>query len=281
MNYRHQFHAGNFADVAKHALLVVLLEALNKKPAAWCYYDTHAGAGGYDLESAAARKTGESDAGIRHLWSRRGSLPAPLERLCRIVADLNPGLQDGEPPRYYPGSPWVAAALSREQDRLVLAELHENEADLLKQRFRGDKRVAVHERDGYEMLQALIPPAEKRGLALLDPPYEDPGEFETLAAGLIAAAGRWPGGVYALWYPLKEETSTKRFLRAVERSGLRKLLLTELRLPTTPGALAGSGLLILNPPWGMEAPMRECLEALARELGPKGSSAEVRWLVPE
>lgn len=281
MNYRHQFHAGNFADVAKHALLVLLLEALNKKPAPWCYYDTHAGAGGYDLESAAARKTSESDAGIRHLWSRRDSLPAPLARLCRIVADLNPELQGGEPPRYYPGSPWVAAALAREQDRLVLAELHENEAGFLRQRFRGDKHAAVHERDGYEMLQALIPPAEKRGLALLDPPYEDPGEFDKLATELIAAAGRWSGGVYALWYPLKEETATKRFLRAVERSGLRKLLLTELRLPSTPGALAGSGLLILNPPWGTEAPMRECLEALARELGPKGSSAEVRWLVPE
>jgi 23S rRNA (adenine2030-N6)-methyltransferase len=159
--------------------------------------------------------------------------------------------------------------------------MHESEAALLRQGFRGDPRVAVHERDGYEMLQALIPPAERRGLALLDPPFEEPGEFDKLANELMSAAGRWPSGIYALWYPLKEEAASRRFLRTLERSGLHKLLVTELRLPTTPGALAGSGLLILNPPWGTEAPMRECLEALARELGPKGSSAEVRWLVSE
>lgn len=281
MNYRHLYHAGNFADVAKHALLAALLDALNKKPAAWCYFDTHAGAGAYDLASVAARKTGEAATGIRRLWTQRGSLPGPLESLCRVVAELNPGLPAGEPPRYYPGSPAVAAALGREQDRLVLAELHEDEATLLKQCFNKDSRVAVHERDGYEMLKALVPPKERRGLALLDPPFEDAGEFDTLAETLLSVTERWPLGVNALWYPLKDDTASRRFLRRLERSGLRRLLLTELRLQAAPGALAGSGMLILNPPWGTESVLREALQVLARVLGPTGSEAQVRWLVPE
>ena len=281
MNYRHSFHAGNFADVAKHSLLLLLLEALGQKPAPWHYFDTHAGAGAYDLAGEAALRTGEAHGGILRLWLVRGSLPAPVERLCSIVAGLNPGLAPGELPRYYPGSPWVAASLARDSDRLTLAELHPEDAGSLKAEFQRDKRAAVHQRDGYEMLMALTPPPERRGLALLDPPYESPDEFARLVSALKASHARWPGGIYALWYPLKDEMARTRFLREVGRSGLRRILLTELRLSSQSDGLAGSGLLVVNPPWRSEAPMRECLAALAKLLGPETGSARVEWLVPE
>jgi 23S rRNA (adenine2030-N6)-methyltransferase len=281
MNYRHRFHAGNFADVVKHSLLLVLLEALGRKPSPWHYFDTHAGAGAYDLEGDDARRTGEAGGGILKLWAARGHLPPAAEALCNRVAELNPGLVPVAPPRYYPGSPWLAAALARESDRLTLAELHPEEAGDLKAEFKRDKRVAVHCRDGYEMLAALTPPAERRGLALLDPSYESPEEFARMAEAVISSYTRWPGGIYALWYPLKDESARKRFLRSMERSGLRRLLLTEFRLSTQADSLAGSGLLVLNPPWKSDGQMRECLAALVSVLAPGVGSSEVSWLVPE
>ena len=281
MNYRHSFHAGNFADVVKHSLLLLLLEALGQKAAPWHYFDTHAGAGAYDLAGDDAHRTGEALGGILRLWSARGHLPPAAEALCNRVAELNPGLVPTNPPRYYPGSPWLAAALARESDRLTLAELHPEEAASLKAEFKRDTRVAVHCRDGYEMLTALTPPAERRGLALLDPSYESPGEFERLMAAAVASHARWPGGIHALWYPLKDESARKRFLRSMERSGLRRLLLTEFRLSSQADSLAGSGLLVLNPPWKSDGQMRECLAALMPVLAPGVGGSEVSWLVPE
>ena len=281
MNYRHGFHAGNFADVVKHSLLTLLLEALNRKPAPWHYFDTHAGAGAYDLGGEDARRSGEAREGILKLWPARGSLPAAVERLCAVVAALDPGLAPGQAPRLYPGSPRVAAALARDGDRLTLAELQPEEARRLKAEFQRDKRVAVHCRDGYEMLQALTPPPERRGLVLMDPPYESADEFTRLVAALVAGHARWPSGIYALWYPIKDEPARKRFLRELERSGLRRILLTEFRLAAAADALAGSGLVVVNPPWQSEAEMRACLDALAKVLAPGSGSALVDWLVPE
>jgi len=279
MNYRHGFHAGNFADVVKHSLLVMLLEALDRKPAAWAYLDTHAGAGAYDLHSEAAQRTGEALRGIGRLWAARGELPAAAERLCRIVAELNPGLAEGTLPRVYPGSPRVASALARPGDRLLLAELHPQEAYLLRGEMRDSACAAVHERDGYEMLKALTPPKERRGMVLMDPPYEKADEFETAAAALIEAHRHWSTGVYALWYPIKDDSARRRFLRRLEQSGLRKVLLTELYLPPQEAALSGTGLLVVNPPWQMDAQAKSCLAALGPVLGAERS--EVRWLVPE
>jgi 23S rRNA (adenine2030-N6)-methyltransferase len=281
MNYRHGFHAGNFADVVKHSLLVLLLEALGAKPSPWHYYDSHAGAGAYDLGGETARRSGEAQGGIRKLWAARGHLPAEAERLCGIVAALNPGLPAGAPPPTYPGSPRVALTLARDSDRLTLAELLSQEARLLKAEFKREPRVAVHERDGYEMLRALAPPAERRGLALLDPPYESPQEFEALVQAVVACHGRWPGGVYALWYPIKDEAARKRFLRSMEHSGLRRILLTEFRLGAGGEGLVGSGMLVLNPPWQSDGAMRECLEGLVPVLAPQTGRAEVGWLVSE
>lgn len=275
MNYRHAYHAGNFADVAKHTLLVLLLQALNRKPKPWRYYESHAGAGGYDLGSDVARRTGEAEGGILKVWPNRSVLPAAAAELCRIAAAENPG---EAAPRFYPGSPAIAAALARGHDRLVLAELHPEDAQILKQYFRRDARVAVHPRDGYEMVKALTPPKEKRGLVLIDPPYEQPDEFDTLAANLIALHERWPGGIFAAWYPLKDEPARRRFLRKLEHSGLRKLLLAELRLPDQAEGLAGSGMLIVNAPWQVDIEARENLAALASVFR---AEYQVSWLVPE
>lgn len=279
MNYRHGFHAGNFADVVKHALLVMLLEALNRKPAPWAYLDTHAGAGAYDLHSEAAQRTGEALGGIGRLWPVRDKLPAAAAGLCRIVAALNPDLPEGTLPRVYPGSPRIAAALARPEERLLLAELHPEEAYLLRGEMQGNKAAAIHERDGYEMLKALTPPKERRGLVLMDPPYEKADEFETAAAALIAAYRHWPTGVYALWYPIKDDSARRRFLRRLEQSGLRKILLTELHLSPQEGALSGTGMLIVNPPYKLDEEARDCLAALVPVLD--AGRSEVRWLVPE
>lgn len=279
MNYRHGFHAGNFADAVKHSLLAMLLEALDRKPAPWAYLDTHAGAGAYDLASEQARRTGEAQGGIGKLWAARGRLPAASERLCRIVADLNPDLAAGELPRVYPGSPRVAAALARPDDRLFLAELHPQEAYLLRGEMQGVAGAAVHERDGYEMLKALTPPKQRRGLVHIDPPYEKADEFESAAAALKTAHARWPTGLYALWYPIKDDSARRRFLRNVENSRIRKVLLTELTLPAQPEALYGTGMLIVNPPYKVDEEARACLAALVPILGAERS--EVRWLVEE
>ena len=279
MNYRHGFHAGNFADVVKHSLLAMLLEALNRKPAPWAYLETHAGAGAYDLHSEAARRTGEAAGGIGRLWAARGQLSPAAERLCRIVAELNPGAAAGDLPRVYPGSPRIAAALARSEDKLFLAELHPEEAYLLRGELRGSANAAVHERDGYEMLKALTPPKERRGLVLMDPPYERPDEFETVAAVLKSAHSRWPTGVYALWYPIKDDAARRRFLRKLEQSGIRKILLTELTLPAQPDTLYGTGMLIVNPPYKLDEEARQCLQVLVPIL--EAERSEVRWLVEE
>lgn len=281
MNYRHEFHAGNLADVTKHSLLAVLLAGLSRKDAPWHYFDTHAGAGGYDLSGDAARRSREAASGIARLWPARGRLPSAVERLCGVVSSLNPGLATGDLPRFYPGSPAVAAALARDQDRLTLAELHPDAARELKVRFQRDSRVAVHQRDGYEMLTALAPPRERRGLALLDPPYESPDEFERLVDCVSASHDRWPGGVYALWYPLKDDAARSRFLRRLERSGMRRILITELLVGGQSGGLVGSGLAVVNPPWQADDEIRDCLAVLARLLGSAGGRPDVHWLVPE
>lgn len=282
MNYRHEFHAGNFADLMKHTLLVILLQALNRKPSSWCYFETHAGSGCYDLQSKAAVKTREASDGIGRLWPQRSSAPVPIQELCEIVTRFNPDSRLDASPRFYPGSPCVAAALARAQDRLVLAELHPQEQRLLRERFRGDLRVAVHARDGYEMLKALVPPSERRGLVLMDPPFEQPDEFDTELQALRAAYARWPTGVYALWYPMKDENVVRSFYRKLAHAGIEHLLLAEFRVAAAAaGLFAACGMLVVNPPWQSEASMQAALQFLTAVLAPSGGGSTLRWLVPE
>jgi 23S rRNA (adenine2030-N6)-methyltransferase len=275
MNYRHAFHAGGINDVFKHAVLVVLLEHLLQKPTACCYIDTHAGLGRYDLTAEAADKTGEFRAGIGRLLA--GEPPPALARyadLVRAAQPAAPALQ------VYPGSPALAHALLRPHDRLVLVELHPEEAAGLRRQFRDDARVHVHHRDGYEALAAFVPPPERRGLVLIDPPYEERDEFETLVDAAARAHRRWPTGQFALWYPIKERGAVDRFHAALAATGLRKLLVVEF-LATPDDALKGSGLILINPPWRIEERLAALLEALGPALDRPAAAHRVDWLVPE
>ncbi len=278
MNYRHIFHAGNPADVMKHAVLALILDHLRAKPAPFCVLDTHAGIGRYDLASEPAQKTGEYADGIGRLFGV--PLPHPaLASYAGAVAAMNP---DGVL-RWYPGSPRLARAALRAQDRLLLAELHPDDAHTLKHEFAGDRSVAVHQTDAYVALKACLPPREKRGLVLIDPPFEQPDEFARMAEGLAAAHRRWPTGIYALWYPIKEQAAVWRFQDAVEKTAIPKILLAELTWhpEDTHLRLNGSGLLIVNPPWKLEETLRDLLPALHAALPTTGGGSSVSWLAPE
>jgi 23S rRNA (adenine2030-N6)-methyltransferase len=259
VNYRHAFHAGNFADCAKHALLVWMVRALGGKPAPFRVLDTHAGAGAYDLGSEGARRGGEWQAGIGRLLDVEGGPLADYVALVRAA---------GAPARY-PGSPALVRALLRPEDRLVCVELHPEEHAALRARFRADPQVAVHRRDGWEALRALTPFPERRGLVLMDPPFERPDEFERLSAGLASVARRFRGAVQAAWYPIKHRAPVRAFHAAVKATGLRDVVAAELwlREPTDPARLNGCGLLVANPPWGFEAAARDVLAALLDRLG--------------
>lgn len=279
LSYRHGYHAGNVGDVLKHAVLAWLIEALKKKPAPFAYLETHAGAGRYDLSAAQAEKTGEYREGIGLLWGREDT-PEVLVPYLSAVAALNP---PGEALRHYPGSPRVARHLLRPQDRMVLMELHGGEYPVLKQEFAGDKQVAVHHRDGYEGLKALLPPVEKRGLVLIDPSYEVKSEYAQVVAAVQAAHRRFAGGIIAVWYPVLARELTDGFKEAFRASGLRKILDVELTTrPEDSVGMRGSGMLVLNPPWQFDAAMEALLPRLARVLDPEHAGrGAVAWLVPE
>jgi 23S rRNA (adenine2030-N6)-methyltransferase len=280
MNYRHAFHAGNFADVLKHVVLSVLLESLSRKDKPWSYVETHAGRGRYALDGPEARRSAEWRDGIGRLAGAEG-LPGPVARFLDRVLGL-PGNEGGL--RVYPGSPLVARALMRPGDRAFFAELEPGEAAALKALFRGDAQVAVHHADGYQSLKALLPPTPRRGLVLIDPPYESRDELGRLPAVLAGAASRWPTGVLALWYPIKDRRELAPLMRGLRRAGAGPVLIVELTVapPDNPGRLNGSGLAILRPPWQLDETLRTLLPDLARRLaGDSPPGHAVRWLAEE
>lgn len=259
MNYRHAFHAGNFADCVKHALLVRLLRALQRKDTPFRVLDTHAGLGAYDLAAPEAERTGEWRRGIGRLLDLREGPLADYVALAR----------DAGAPAAYPGSPALARMLLRPQDRLACCELHPEDHAALRARFRGDAQVAVHHRDGWEALKALTPFPEKRGLVLVDPPFEQEGEFDRMAAGIALVAQRFRAAVQACWYPVKHRAPVRAFHDALRASGVRDMVAAELwlREPTDPQRLNGCGLLVVNPPYLFEAEGGTILEALLARLG--------------
>lgn len=279
MNYRHAFHAGNFADVFKHLVLVALLEGLKRKEKGFAYFETHAGAGRYDLRDPAVQKTGEYRDGIGRLWEDTSADPLVAAYLS-VVRSMN----RGPVLRVYPGSPRLARAVVRTQDRLQLAELEPGECARLEREFARDRQVRVACGDGYARLTAWLPPREARGLVLIDPPYESADEWRNAAAAVVAAHGRWPTGVYALWYPLKAGAPVARLRNTLETSGVRRILLAELEVwpSDTPFRLNGCAMAMINPPWRVDAELERALRPLADRLrqGPR-ASARVRWLVPE
>ncbi|MCC6471740.1 MAG: 23S rRNA (adenine(2030)-N(6))-methyltransferase RlmJ [Alphaproteobacteria bacterium] len=276
MNYRHLYHAGNFADVFKHAILALVIERLKAKDAPFAVIDTHAGAGLYDISGPEAQKTGEFARGYGQIAS--ADLPAALAPYRAAVAQVNPEVAL----RFYPGSPLLALALMRPRDRLVACELHPDEARALKRALGRDKRAEVHERDGYAALKAFLPPKERRGLVLIDPPFEAPAERRRVVRALAQAHARWPTGIYALWYPIKADSEARLFHAELANTGIRRQLACEVRMQAgdEPARLNGCGLVIVNPPFQIEATLRQVLPALHAALAGAGGT-RVDWVVPE
>ncbi|HET7268806.1 MAG TPA: 23S rRNA (adenine(2030)-N(6))-methyltransferase RlmJ [Oleiagrimonas sp.] len=270
MNYRHAYHAGNFADVYKHATLIALLESFKAKATPFCYVDTHAGRGVYDLDGERALKTREAVDGVLRLLALQ-SVPAPLRAYVDLVRSLR--AQDGAGGQRYPGSPLVADGLLRKCDRAVLCELQADEARALRSLFRHRPSFHVHQRDGYEALGALLPPREKRGLVLIDPPFEaQKEEFRVIEQALDEALARWPTGRYAVWYPIKLGRDIQPFHRWLKRRCPGKWLIGEFLVhPDNTGErLNGCGLAVINPPWQFERTLDALLNVLCRHLGQDG-----------
>jgi 23S rRNA (adenine2030-N6)-methyltransferase len=259
VNYRHAFHAGNFADCVKHALLVALLRGLLAKDKPFRVLDTHAGIGSYDLSAPEPQRTGEWRAGIGRV----------AERGDPALADYLALVREAGFPARYPGSPALIRALLRPDDRLLLCELHPEDHATLRGQFRGDAQVAVHRRDAYEALTALTPFPERRGLVLIDPPFEQEGEFDRLAAGIAALRHRFRAAVVAAWYPIKHRTPVRAFHTALRDAAVPDCLACELTLrePTDPTRLNGCGLLVANAPFGFEVAAGAIMPALLAALG--------------
>lgn len=283
MNYRHVFHAGNHADVLKHVALLAICDALTAKPTPLFALDTHAGRGLYALDSNSAQRTGEAEGGIGRLVAEAPSDPLINRYLQAVRACRN---EHGR--MAYPGSPWLLAHALREDDRIAACELLPEEAAQLRSNFSRDPRLAVHERDGYAAMKALLPPRIGetkfgRGLVLIDPPYESQlEEFDTAIAALRDALGRWPQGCYVLWYPIKLRRALQPFYRRAAAVPAKSALVAELlvRPDDSPLHMNGSGLLVLNAPFQLDAKLRPTLQVLAKVLGERQPQARLEWLNP-
>ena len=279
MNYRHAFHAGNHADVLKHVILLAMIDALKRKDAPFFVLDTHAGRGQYLLQGEHSDKTGEARGGIFRLMVLHG-LPVLVQNyLKRVQADNPVGALVN-----YPGSPLLVAQAMRDQDRLAACELQPDEARALASLFKNDKRVGVMARDGYGAVKALLPPKEKRGLVLIDPPYEaQEGEFASILAALKEGLARWPNGSFAVWYPIKIRRTLLPFLRKAALLPCKSALIAELliRPDDSPLRLNGSGMLIINPPYQLDQELTPALPVLARLMGEKHHASSLQWLKQE
>ena len=285
MNYRQHFHAGNFADVMKHVLLLQLLTRLNAKDKPYRYIDTHAGAGKYDLSTAAAQKSGEFLNGIHRLVKLDDSIkrqaPEGVKQYLKIVEDMRAGSGKGA----YPGSPWFALEAMRDIDKATMFEM---QSDVFQQLYFNirDRRAGMHERDAYEGLLGVIPPQEKRGLVMIDPPYElERKDFPQLVELITIAHKKWPTGVFAIWYPIKDRAMIDRFEKKMTKTGIRRQLVCEICVwpDDTPIGLNGCALLVINPPWKFSEDADEALQWLFPHLrmSENGGHAAVRWLVGE
>ncbi|TXR49038.1 23S rRNA (adenine(2030)-N(6))-methyltransferase RlmJ [Phyllobacterium endophyticum] len=269
MNYRHAYHAGNFADVVKHIILTRIVLYLQRKEQAFRVIDTHAGIGRYDLKGIEAGKTNEWQNGVGRLLDANFGTDAAelIQPYLDIVRAENP---DGAM-RHYPGSPLIVRHLLRPQDRLSALELHPVDAGLLAEIFEGDIQVRVTQLDGWLALGAHLPPKEKRGLVLVDPPFEVGGEFKRLVEGLVRARRRFSGGTFALWYPVKDRDEVQRFVTALHETQIPKILRTELmiRAPSPEPRLDGTGMIVVNPPYTLYDELRTILPPLSKILSDK------------
>ncbi len=276
LSYRHGYHAGNHADLLKHLVEVQILQALAQKAKPFCYIDSHAAGGYYDLRGDFASKNAEFETGIGCLWNQ-APLPEALLDYLEVVRALNP---DGNL-RYYPGSPAFARQLLRPDDRGWLFELHNREVDVLRGNFADDARFQIRHEDGFAGLKALLPPPIKRGLVLIDPPYELKTDYQSVVHAVREAHKRFATGIYAIWYPLLRDNPHQALLQGLERSGIRRQLRLELSIaPEGSSGMRGSGMLVINPPWQLDETFKQLLPALCPLLG-TDSQYRVQWQVGE
>ena len=279
LSYRHSFHAGNHADVLKHTVQSLIIESLKEKEKPFLYLDTHAGAGRYLLSGEHAERTGEYLEGIARIW-KRDDLPAELEPYISAVSHFN---RSGQL-RYYPGSPLIARQLLRPQDSLQLTELHPSDFPLLRGEFLKDERARVERADGYQQLKSKLPPASRRGLILIDPPYEIKTDYQAVVQGISEGYKRFATGVYALWYPVVLRNQIKRMMNDLEATGIRRILQIELavRPDSDQRGMTASGMIVINPPWKLEQQMATLLPWLHKALVPAGTGhTTLKWVVPE
>jgi 23S rRNA (adenine2030-N6)-methyltransferase len=280
MNYQHAFHAGNFADVHKHVVLTRILEHLRAKPAGFRVIDSHAGAGRYDLLGPEAVRSGEWQAGVKRVFD--APQPAAIQALLAPYLDIVAALNRGRDLRVYPGSPLIALARLRPHDRLIACERAPRAVASLQACLRGDARAKVLAIDGWMALNANVPPNERRGLVLIDPPYEDAADFARLSGALADGHLKWPTGIYMLWYPIKERDAPDALARRLRRLGVAKILRCEIALgpPRADAGLLGSGLIVVNPPYMLEQELRILLPALGRLFAPSATH-RLDWLAQE
>jgi 23S rRNA (adenine2030-N6)-methyltransferase len=279
LNYRHGFHAGSFADVFKHAVLGLILQHLRGKDAAFRVIDTHAGAGVYDLTGSEASRGGEWKNGIAKLIA--ANLPGDVAALLKPYLEVIGALNATDKLTVYPGSPAVVRAWLRPQDRLIACELEPKGFAALKAAMQRDNRIKCIEMDGWTALKAYVPPKERRGLVLVDPPFEREDEFRRLADGFAEAHRKWPTGVYGLWYPIKGRAEPDAFAKRLRRLAIPKMLRAELIVSPLrdPTRLNGSGLILVNPPWTLEGELNTLLPALLRVLAREGDGRyTLAWL---
>jgi 23S rRNA (adenine2030-N6)-methyltransferase len=282
VNYRHAFHAGSFADVVKHAVLCRILDYLRTKDAPFRVIDTHAGAGVYDLTGDEASRGGEWQDGIARLMAAQ--LPEKAAALLAPYLEVIGALNERGRLKIYPGSPAIVRAWLRPQDRLIACELEPKAAVALRHNLRGDTRIKTLEIDGWTALSAYVPPPERRGLVLVDPPFERDDDYFQLTNGLSVAHRKWATGIYALWYPIKGCPEPDALAKSLSRLGIRKILRAELTVTplSDPSRLNGSGLIVVNPPWTLEAELSTLLPVLAGVLGRDGKGAwRLDWLAGE
>lgn len=279
LSYRHSFHAGNHADVLKHIVQSLIIESLKEKETPFLYLDTHAGAGRYQLSGKHVDKTEEYFAGIARLW-KRDDLPAELAAYLAVLTKLN---AKGDL-HYYPGSPLLAKFLLREQDKLILSELHPSDYPILRAEFVKDRRAQVLRQDGFQQLKSKLPPLSRRGIILIDPSYELKSDYQSVVKGILAGYKRFANGIYAIWYPVVLRQQVKRMIHGLQNSGIRKILKIELAVcpDSDQRGITASGIIVINPPWKLEQQMRVILPWLHKVLVPEGIGHTcVEWIVSE
>lgn len=276
MNYRHIYHAGNFADVLKHSVLIAIFDILSKKDTPFFYLDTHAGCGYYDLHSEAANKTKEYCHGVEKIRQRTDQ-PSLVQRYLTCLRSFNNDQKFGETTdslRFYPGSPFIASYFSRTQDRVLACELQLEQFNILKSNINQNKlikKITAHNMNGFLALKALLPPLERRGLVLIDPPYEGVDEFDQILNSLKMGLRRWEKGIYAVWYPLKDKKQVESFSTALIHQVNCPILFIELSiLPALPHHLYGCGVVIVNPPWLLDQKINDLLPWLWQVLSLEG-----------